>query len=144
LWWSESFETRNYFIGGPIKQHNVSSPTQERCVTSCAARTQYKPGEDHPPHIKVKDAIAIHCHAHEGQRNPLNRARRASLAEMKGLPFKSIPRDPAKNPRGARRRQSLGRRAERYGKEFETHVTSCSSGLCRVYQRALAKRALTA
>jgi hypothetical protein len=63
---------------------------------------------------------------------------------MKGLPFKSIPRDPVKNPRGARRRQSLGRRAEGYGKEFETHVTSCSSGFCRVYQRALAKRALTA
>jgi hypothetical protein len=75
----------------------VSTPTQERCVTSYAARTQYKPGEIHPPHIKVKDAIDIHCHAHEGQQNPFDLARRASLAEMKGLLFKSIPGDdPAK------------------------------------------------
>jgi len=75
----------------------VSTPTHERCVTSYAARTQYKPGEVHPPHIKVKDAIDIHCHAHEGQQNPYDLARRASLAEMKGILFKSIPgEDPAK------------------------------------------------
>ena len=71
----------------------VSTPTHERCVTSYAARTQYKPGVVHPPHIKVKDAIDIHCHAHEGQQDPFDLARRASLAEMKGLLFKSIPGD---------------------------------------------------
>lgn len=71
----------------------VSTPTRERCVTSYAARTQYKTGEIHPPHIKVKDAIDIHCHAHEGQQNPYDLARRASLAEMKGILFKSIPGD---------------------------------------------------
>jgi len=50
----------------------------------------------HPPHIKVKDAIDIHCHAHEGQQDAYDLARRASLAEMKGLLFKSIPgEDPA-------------------------------------------------
>ena len=75
----------------------VSTPTHERCVTSYAARTQYKPGTIHPPHIKVKDAIDIHCHAHEGQQDAFDLARRASLAEMKGLLFKSIPgEDPAK------------------------------------------------
>src|SRR5262245_65837744 len=75
----------------------VSTPTQERCVTSYAARTQYKPGTVHPPHIKVKDAIDIHCHAHEGQQDPYDLARRASLAEMKGLLFKSITgEDPVK------------------------------------------------
>ena len=80
-----------------MKQPNVSTPTHERCVTSYAARTQYKPGEIHPPHIKVKDAIDIHCYAHEGQQNPFDLARRASLAEMKGLLFKSIPGpDPVK------------------------------------------------
>ena len=73
--------------------HIVSTPTHERCVTSYAARTQYKPGVVHPPHIKVKDAIDIHCHAHEGQQDPYDLARRASLAEMKGLLFKSIPGD---------------------------------------------------
>ena len=80
-----------------MRENIVSTPTQERCVTSYAARTQYKPGEIHPPHIKVKDAIDIHCHAHEGQQNPYDLARRASLAEMKGLLFKSISgEDPVK------------------------------------------------
>ena len=83
-----------------MKQINVSTLTHERCVTSYAARTQYKPGEIHPPHIKVKDAIDIHCHAHEGQQNLFDLARRASLAEMKGLLFKSIPGpDPVKETR---------------------------------------------
>jgi len=74
-----------------MSKNIVSTPTHERCVTSYAARTQYKPGTVHPPHIKVKDAIDIHCHAHEGQQDPYDLARRASLAEMKGLLFKSIP-----------------------------------------------------
>ncbi len=65
-------------------------PTQKRCVTSCAVPTQYKPGAIHPPHIKVRDAIDIHCHAHEGQQDPFHLARHASRAEMKGLLFKSI------------------------------------------------------
>jgi hypothetical protein len=79
-----------------MRENIVSTPTRQRCVTSYAARTQYKPGEIHPPHIKVKDAIDIHCHAHEGQQNPYDLARRASLAEMKGILFKSIVgNDPA-------------------------------------------------
>ena len=76
-----------------MDKNSVSTPTHERCITSYAARTQYKPGVVHPPHIKVKDAIDIHCHAHEGQEDPYDLARRASLAEMKGLLFKSIPGD---------------------------------------------------
>ena len=68
----------------------VSTPTEKRCVTSYAARTQYKPGTVHPPYIKVKDAIDIHCHAHDGQQDPFDLARHASRAEMKGLLFKSI------------------------------------------------------
>ena len=54
-----------------MAENIVSTPTHERCVTSYAARTQYKPGVVHPPHIKVKDAIDIHCHAHEGQQDAL-------------------------------------------------------------------------
>ncbi|MGE5303845.1 MAG: DUF6282 family protein, partial [Alphaproteobacteria bacterium] len=76
-----------------MSENIISTPTRERCVTSYAARTQYKPGEIHPPYIKVKDAIDIHCHAHEGQQNPYDLARRASLAEMKGILFKSIAGD---------------------------------------------------
>jgi hypothetical protein len=83
-----------------MNRNIVSTPTHERCVTSYAARTQYKPGTVHPPYIKVKDAIDIHCHAHEGQQDPYDLARRASLAEMKGLLFKSIPgEDPVKATR---------------------------------------------
>ena len=92
----------------------VSTPTHERCVTSYAARTQYKPGVVHPPHIKVKDAIDIHCHAHEGQQDPYNLASRASLAEMKGLLFKSIPGDdPAKATRDVQ--ENVNRWAEKEG-----------------------------
>jgi hypothetical protein len=85
-------------------------------VTSYAARTQYKPGEVRPPHIKVKAAIDIHCHAHEGQQNPFDLARRASLAEMKGLLFKSIAGD---DPAGAVRavQDDVNRWAEQEGIE---------------------------
>jgi len=97
-----------------MKQNLVSTPTHERCVTSYAARTQYKPGEVSPPHIKVKDAIDIHCHAHEGQQNPFALARRASLAEMKGLLFKSIPgEDPAEAVREVQ--DDVNRWAEKEG-----------------------------
>jgi hypothetical protein len=95
-----------------MSENIVSTPTRERCVTSYAARTQYKPGEIHPPHIKVKDAIDIHCHAHEGQQNPYDLARRASLAEMKGILFKSIVGDhPAKAVRSVQ--EDVNRWAEK-------------------------------
>jgi Family of unknown function (DUF6282) len=98
----------------PMKENIVSTPTHQRCVTSYAARTQYKPGVVHPPHIKVKDAIDIHCHAHEGQQDAYDLARRASLAEMKGLLFKSIPGDnPAKAARDVR--DDVNRWAEKEG-----------------------------
>ena len=89
----------------------VSTPTHERCVTSYAARTQYKPGTVHPPYIKVKDAIDIHCHAHEGQQDPYDLARRASLAEMKGLLVQehSRRRSSKSHARRPRRCESLGR-----------------------------------
>ena len=107
-----------------MKANKVSTPTHERCVTSYAARTQYKPGEIHPPHIKVKDAIDIHCHAHEGQQNPFDLAKRASLAEMKGLLFKSIPGDdPAKAVREVQ--EETNRWADREGVE-PIHV--CDDG----------------
>jgi hypothetical protein len=99
-----------------MSTNTVSTPTHERCVTSYAARTQYKPGEVRPPHIKVKDAIDIHCHAHEGQQNPFDLARRASQAEMKGILFKSIPGDdPAESVRAVQ--EDVNRWAEQEGVE---------------------------
>jgi len=104
----------------------VSTPTHERCVTSYAARTQYKPGVVHPPHIKVKDAIDIHCHAHEGQQDPYDLARRASLAEMKGLLFKSIPGDdPVKASQSVQ--DDVNRWAE---KEGVTPITCWAGYVC--------------
>ena len=97
-----------------MNRNIVSTPTHERCVTSYAARTQYKPGTVHPPYIKVKDAIDIHCHAHEGQQDPYDLARRASLAEMKGLLFKSIPgEDPVKATRDVQ--EDVNRWADKEG-----------------------------
>ncbi len=104
----------------------VSTPTHERCVTSYAARTQYKPGVVHPPHIKVQDAIDIHCHAHEGQQDPYALARRASLAEMKGLLFKSISGDePAKAVRAVQ--DDVNRWAEKAG---VTPITCRAGYIC--------------
>ena len=105
-----------------MNENRVSTPTHERCVTSYAARTQYKPGVVHPPHIKVKDAIDIHCHAHEGQQDPYDLARRASLAEMKGLLFKSIPGDdPVKSTR------AVQDDVNRWGDEAGVHPITCWS-----------------
>jgi hypothetical protein len=109
-----------------MNKNIVSTPTQERCVTSYAARTQYKPGVIHPPHIKVKDAIDIHCHAHEGQQDPYDLARRASLAEMKGLLFKSIRGEhPAQAVRDLQ--EDLNRWAD---KEGVTPVTCWAGFVC--------------
>ena len=73
-----------------MSENVVSTRTQERCVTSYAARTQYQPGVVHPDHIKVKDAVDIHCHAHAGQQDAMDLVKKASRAEMKGILFKSI------------------------------------------------------
>jgi len=109
-----------------MEKNLVSTPTHERCVTSYAARTQYKPGVIHPPHIKVKDAIDIHCHAHEGQQDPYDLARRASLAEMTGLLFKSIPGDdPLKATQSVQ--DDVNRWAE---KEHVTPITCWAGFVC--------------
>ena len=66
---------------------NYSTPSSVRSVTSYPARRGFKqavdPSLDHV--VGVEDAIDIHCHAHEGQQDPYDLARRASLAEMRGL-----------------------------------------------------------
>src|SRR5882724_8501665 len=112
--------------GNRMSENIVSTPTHERCVTSYAARTQYKPGTVHPPYIKVKDAIDIHCHAHEGQQDPYDLARRASLAEMKGLLFKSIPgEDPVKATRAVQ--EDVNRWAD---KEAVTPITCWAGYVC--------------
>jgi hypothetical protein len=74
----------------------------------------------------VKDAIDIHCHAHEGQQDPYDLARRASRAEMKGLLFKSIPGDdPVKATQAVQ--DDVNRWAE---KEGITPITCWSAYVC--------------
>lgn len=92
-------------------------------MTSYVARTQYKPGEVRPPHITVKDAIDIHCHAHEGQQNPFDLAKRASKAQMKGILFKSLPGD---NP--ARSVQAVQEDVSRFAEEEQIEPIRCWAG----------------
>ncbi len=68
-----------------------ATPTNERCVTSYPARRNYRPGVVFPPNVpNVKDAIDIHCHAHEGQQDALTLSILASESQMKGILFKTI------------------------------------------------------
>lgn len=70
---------------------NYATPTSERCVTSYPARRSYRPGVVFPPQVPgVKDAIDIHCHAHEGQQDALALAKLASESGMRGILFKTI------------------------------------------------------
>jgi hypothetical protein len=63
----------------------------DRSVTSYPVRRSYRPGVVFPPHVPgVKDAIDIHCHAHEGQQDALALAKLASESGMRGLLYKTI------------------------------------------------------
>lgn len=74
-----------------MADNDVSTPTQERCVTSYPVRRRYRPGVVYPPEIStVRDAIDIHCHAHEGQQDALALAKYASECGMAGILFKTV------------------------------------------------------
>lgn len=66
-------------------------PTLPRYLTSYQARRTYQERVQKPPHVfGVEGAIDIHCHAHEGQQDPLAVAKLASASGMKGLVFKTF------------------------------------------------------
>jgi hypothetical protein len=66
-------------------------PTKERYLTSYQARRAYQEKVQQPPHVfGVEGAIDIHCHAHEGQQDPLAIAKLASASGMKGILFKTL------------------------------------------------------
>ncbi len=70
---------------------NQATPTAERCVTSYPARRAYRPGVVYPPAVPgVKNAIDVHCHAHEGQQDALALAKLASESGMRGILYKTI------------------------------------------------------
>ena len=64
----------------------------DRFRTSYKARMLYRSEILRPPAVHgVKDAVDIHCHAHEGQQDALSIAKLASASGMKGLLYKSMP-----------------------------------------------------
>ncbi|MDF2116250.1 DUF6282 family protein [Roseiarcaceae bacterium H3SJ34-1] len=68
-----------------------ATPTRERCVTSYPARRTYSPGAVFPPEVpSVRNAIDIHCHAHNGQQDALALAKLASINGMSGILYKTI------------------------------------------------------
>ncbi|MDI5967248.1 DUF6282 family protein [Streptomyces sp. SL13] len=63
----------------------------DRFLASYRARMGYKAEILRPPAVHgVRDAVDIHCHAHEGQQDALAVAQLASASGMKGLLFKSV------------------------------------------------------
>ena len=92
-----------------MADNDVSTPTQERCVTSYPVRRRYRPGVVHPPEIStVRDAIDIHCHAHEGQQDALALAKYASECGMAGILFKTVAGMSDEGPTVRRIAQELG------------------------------------
>jgi hypothetical protein len=66
-------------------------PTKSRYVKSYAIRRAYSEEIQCPPNVPgVKDAIDIHCHAHEGQQDALSLAQHASKQGMRGILYKTI------------------------------------------------------
>ena len=77
-----------------MPENVVSTPTRKRAVTSYAARTQYKAEPVRALSVRLKDAIDIHCHAHEGQQDACALARRASEVQVgvgPGVPCNAAP-----------------------------------------------------
>jgi Family of unknown function (DUF6282) len=69
----------------------VADEGAPRYLTSYIARRAYKEAVQRPPHVYgVTDVIDIHCHAHDGQQDPLELAKYASANGMGGLLYKSI------------------------------------------------------
>ena len=74
-------------------QQNYATPSSVRSVTSYPARRGFKqgpvdPSVDHV--IGVEDSIDIHCHAHEGQQDPMAIAKLASASGMRGIVYKTL------------------------------------------------------
>ena len=66
-------------------------PTRARYVKSYAVRRAFRDAIQQPPDVAgVEAAIDVHCHAHQGQQDPVALARHASRAGMGGLLFKTL------------------------------------------------------
>jgi hypothetical protein len=86
------------------RKGDYTTPSAVRAVTSYPARRLFNPGEIDPSTgivPFVEGMIDVHCHAHDGQQDPLGVAKLASKSGMRGLLYKSIigRKDPAKSAR---------------------------------------------
>ena len=73
------------------REDATSAALMQRAASSYRARLRYRPGVLFPPEIPgVKDAIDLHCHAHDGQQDALALAQLATVSEFGGLLFKTI------------------------------------------------------
>jgi hypothetical protein len=106
-----------------------ATPTSERCVTSYPARRKYRPGVIYPPQVpNVTGVIDIHCHAHEGQQDPLALAKFASECGMGGLLFKTIGKNTDGEYRPARLVAQVKSDLARWSEETGVASTECWSG----------------
>jgi hypothetical protein len=86
------------------KDSDYTTPSAVRAVTSYPARRLFKPGVVDPSTgvtPGVEGMIDVHCHATDGQQDPLGVAKVASRSGMRGLLYKTIVGrdDPAKTAR---------------------------------------------
>ena len=74
-----------------VEPANTFDPTKARFVKSYAMRRAYAEDVQHPPAVLgVQGAIDLHCHANEGQQDPLDLAKHASRNGMGGILYKTI------------------------------------------------------
>ena len=90
------------------KSLDYTTPSSVRAVTSYPARRLFKPGVVDPSTgvvPGVEGTIDVHCHATDGQQDPLGVAKLASKSGMRGLLYKTIVgrSDPAKAARGVQK-----------------------------------------
>jgi len=106
-----------------------ATPTAERCVTSYPARRKYRPGVVYPPAVSgVAGMIDIHCHAHEGQQDPLSLAKFASQSGMGGLLFKTVGPISGGEYRPARVVAKINDELARWSDETGVAPTQCWAG----------------
>ena len=106
-----------------------ATPTAERCITSYPVRRKYRPGVVYPPQVpNVTGVIDIHCHAHEGQQDPLALAKLASESGMGGLLFKTVGPISGGEYRPARVVAKINEDLKRWSDERRIAPTSCWAG----------------
>lgn len=103
-----------------------TSPTKQRYVKSYAVRRAFRDAIQYPPDTPgVEGAIDLHCHAHEGQQDPIALARHASHARMGGLLYKTL--DASKAPMA--RLQEIRGSLERWCEAERIEPIGCWAGL---------------